>query len=157
MQKNEKTRLNADEYHAMLHLCASLQAIKKSEALKKRVASIENCSKTYNGAKGMLRKTIDEIFESMPEKQFESFIRNLGNMRYSVTVRNVAGMSEKDDGRWLSVEALELICDATKDHCLVCSKNVQEQRQCKLAKALDELPIRRADENARGCRYFGGI
>ena len=78
-------------------------------------------------------------------------------MRYSVKVQNVGGMSAKDDGRWLSIEALELICDATKEHCLVCTKDVQEQRRCRLAKALDELPCAKADEKARGCRYFGGI
>jgi hypothetical protein len=111
----------------------------------------------YNGAKGLLRKTIDQIFESMPDKQFASFVRNLDNMRYSVAVQNVSGMSAKNDGRWLSIEALELICDATKDHCLVCSKDIQQQRSCKLAKALDELPCVKADENARGCRYYCGL
>lgn len=156
MENNER-RLNADEIHAFLHFNAAIQALKCAEPLSSRIAEIDGGKGMYNGARGMLKKIADRIFSEMPLKQHESSLRNLRNMRYTVAVQNVGGLSSKNDGRWLSIEALEHICDATKDHCLVCTKDVQEQRSCKLAKALDELPCAKADEKARGCRYFGGI
>lgn len=157
MSNDERTRLNADEYHALLHFCAALQALKKAGPLDARIATLKGGKGMLNGARGMLTKIKNGIFSSMPDEQFASFIRNLNCMRYSVKVQNVGGMSAKDDGRWLSIEALEVLCDATKEHCLVCTKNVQDQRSCRLAKALDELPCVKADEKARGCRYYGGI
>lgn len=155
--EDKKVRLNADEIHALLHLCAAVQALKKAEPLQDRIKSLDSGKTMFSGARGMLQKLARNIFKSMPPEQYASFDRNLAGMRYTVKVQNVGGMSVKDDGRWLSIEALELICDATKDHCLVCSKDVQQQRSCKLAKALDELPCAKADEKARGCRYYGGI
>jgi hypothetical protein len=87
----------------------------------------------------------------------KSIRRQLIGLRYSLHIVNVNGKDYKNDGIWLSWEALEQLTNATRDHCLMCTKEVDQQRQCRLAKALDELPCINADENARGCRYFGGL
>ena len=157
MADNERTRLRANEQLALLHLCAALQAFVSAEDLHNRVASIKGCKSMLNGAKGMLGRVISEIYNTMPVEQLMSFRRNLKGLRYSVNVQNVNGKDYKNDGRWLSLDALDELCAATKDHCMVCMKDPQEQRKCALAKALDELPCINADENARGCRYFGGL
>lgn len=157
MADNERTRLRANEQLALLHLCAALQAFVSAEDLQDRVASIKGCKSMLNGSKGMLGKVVDEILDTMPLEQLLSFRRNLKGLRYSISVQNVGGKDYKNDGRWLSLDALDELCEATRDHCLMCTKDAQEQRKCRLAKALDELPCINADENAKGCRYFGGL
>lgn len=95
---------------------------------------------------------------AMPEEQRASVQRNINGLKYSLHVVRVnGGNTSKEDGIYLSWHALEAITEATKDRCLMCTKDIQEQRKCPLAKALDETPVKKADENARGCRYFGGL
>lgn len=155
--ENDRKRLCANERAALLHLCAALQAITAASDLDARVASIKGAKAMVNGAKGMLGKVLDMIFDTMPLEQLVSFRRNLKGLRYSLNVQNVAGKDYKNDGCWLSLDALDELCGATKEHCLVCVKSIEEQRRCPLAKALDELPCINADVDAHGCRYFGGI
>lgn len=154
---DNRKRLNANEQLALMHLCAAVQALAASSALNKRVGKIKGAKAMLNGAKGMIDKLLDSIFDTMPLEQLISIRRNLNTLTYSVSVKSVGGKDYKTDGRWLSLAALDELCGATRDHCLMCIKTVEEQRRCHLAKALDELPCIHADEDARGCRYFGGI
>lgn len=154
---DSRKRLHADERLALLHLCAALQGFVSASALDKRIASIKGAKSLVNGAKGMLGKAVDEILDTMPLEQLISFRRQLKGLRYSISVQNVGGKDFKNDGVWLSLEALDALCGATRDHCLMCTKDTAEQRKCELAKAFDEMPCINADENAPGCRYFGGL
>lgn len=152
-----RKRLHANERDALLHLCAALQGFASASALDKRIASIKGAKSMVNGAKGMLGKAIAEIYDTMPVEQLLSFRRQLKGLRYSINIQNVGGKDYSDDGVWLSLEALDALCGATKDHCLMCVKDTTEQRRCALAKALDELPCINVDEDAMGCRYFSGL
>ena len=153
----DRKRLCANERLALLHLCAALQAFASADALSGRIASIKGAKSMFNGSKGMLGKVLTEIYDTMPVEQLISFRRNLKGLRYSISIQNVGGKAYKDDGFWLSLDALDALCEGVKDHCLMCTKNTAEQRKCTLAKALDELPCINADEEANGCRYFGGL
>lgn len=153
----DRKRIHANERLALLHLCAALQGFAEAKALDGRIASIKGVKAMVNGSKGMLGKALDEIFNSMPLEQLISFRRNLKGLRYSISVQNVGGKDYKNDGCWLSLDALDALCEAVKDHCLMCTKDTAEQRKCPLAKALGELPCINADEDAKGCRYFGGL
>lgn len=153
----DRKRLHANERLALLHLCAALQGFASAGALDDRIASIKGAKSMIKGAKGMLSKVMDEIFDTMPVEQLISFRRNLKGLRYSISVQNVGGKDFKNDGCWLSLDALDALCEGVKDHCLMCTKDIAEQRRCPLAKALDELPCINADEDAHGCRYFGGL
>lgn len=153
----DRKRLNASERDALLHLCAALQAFTCASGLDKRIASIKGARSMVNGAKGMLGKALAEIYDTMPVEQLVSFRRQLKGLRYSISVQNVGGKDYSNDGVWVSMGALDTLCAAVKDHCLMCTMDTAEQRRCPLAKALDELPCINADEDAKGCRYFGGL
>lgn len=153
----ERKRLYAEERLALLHLCAALQGFASASALDKRIASNKGAKSMVNGAKGMLGKVLEEIYDTVPLEQLLSIRRQLKGLRYSISIQNVGGKDYKNDGMYLSLEALDTLLDATRDHCMMCMKNTTEQRKCALAKALDELPCINADENAKGCRYFCGL
>lgn len=153
----ERKRLCADERVALMHLFAAMQAILESKGIEKRAAQIPKVKGLIASAKGMLGSALDKIMDSMPEDQLRSLRRNLGDLRYWLSVTPAAGKNYSEDGLWLSYPTLDELCAATKDHCLMCGKSIEEQRKCKLQKALDELPCSKADENARGCRYYGGV
>ena len=154
---NESKRLKSDEYTALLHLLTALEAMETAHALDKRIASIPKCKAMINGAFGGLKRGAKEIMLSMPVEQVKSVQRQLKGLDYNLRIRNVNGVDNRETGYYVTLESLNRICAATKDHCLMCSKNVEEQRKCKLAKALDELPCINADEGARGCKYYNGL
>ena len=153
----EQKRLTASERQGLMHMFAAVQAMEELSPITRRLESIPGCKRLVRGARGMLRKAADEVLGSMPLEQLKSIRRQLPGLRYSIYVKNVNCRNMNEDGLYLSYDALDALAFAVKDHCITCSKNVEEQRKCKLAKALDELPCVNADENARGCRYFGGL
>lgn len=153
----DNKRLNAAEQQALFAMFAALNALKDSEDLDGRLTQIKGAKSWRNGALGMIRKTCEGVMESMPAEQIQSVKRNLKTLRYYIAVAKPGGRSYKDDGRWLSYDALDTLCEAAQERCLVCMKNKQEQRKCPLAKALDELPCAKAYEQSDGCRYFSGL
>ena len=152
-----KKRLRSNEYTALLHLMAAIEAMDASHALDSRIASIPKCKAMINGALGGLRKGTKEVLKSMPTEQVLSVQRQLKGLDYNLKIRNVNGVDKRETGYYVTLDSLNRICAATKDHCLMCDKDVTEQRKCMLAKALDELPCIKSDENVRGCRYYGGL
>lgn len=158
MSEQTIKRLNATEQQGLLALFAALNALNDSEDLDTRLNLIGNGKAMRNGAKGMIHKLADKVMDTMPTEQLISFSRNLKTLRYYVEVAKPNGRSYENDGRWLSYDALDMLCAAAQDgRCLVCQKDKQEQRKCPLAKAFDELPCMKADERADGCRYFTGL
>ena len=158
MNESKVKRLNAAEQQGLIALYAALNALKDSEDLDSRLELIDNGKGMRNGARGMIRRLSEKIMDTMPTEQLVSFTRNLQTLRYYVEVSRPNGRPYKNDGRWLSYEALDMLCAAAQEgRCLVCQKNKQEQRKCPLAKAFDELPCMKADERADGCRYFTGL
>jgi hypothetical protein len=57
---------------------------------------------------------------------------------------------------WVSWDAINGLIEAGREKCITCTLTPQEQRQCKLAKALDEMPAEK-DETAAGCGYYGRL
>jgi hypothetical protein len=153
----EQKRLTASERQGLMHMFTAVQAMAELDPLKRRIESIPGCKRLVNGSLGMLRKAATDIMSSMPLEQVKSVKRNLPGLRYTIAITDVNGKRMKDDGLWLSFDALDALAFAVKDHCLTCTKNTEEQRKCQLSKALDELPCVNADTEARGCPYFGGL
>ena len=158
MSETKQKRLNASEQQGLLALYAALNALRDSEDLDTRLAQIDNGKGMRNGARGMIKRLSEKIMDTMPTEQLISFTRNLQTLRYYVEVGRPNGRPYKNDGRWLSYDALDMLCAAAQDgRCLVCQKNKQEQKQCALAKAFDELPCMKANENTDGCKYFTSL
>ena len=153
----ERKRLNATENNGLLSLCAAFNAIGDAEVLEKRLKELPRGWQMLKSVDGQIKKLITMIAESMPEEQLMAFYRNRKTLTYYVAVKSPAGRPYDNDGRWISYDSLDTVLEAAQSYCLTCSKDTQEQRKCKLAKALDELPLRKADEKAHGCRYFSGL
>ena len=140
-----------------MSLCAAFNAIGDAEALEKRLKSLPRGWQMLRSVDGQIAKLIEMIANSMPNEQLLAFYRNRKTLTYYVAVKSPAGRPYDNDGRWLSYDSLDTLCEAAQSVCITCMKNPQEQRKCRLAKCLDELPCKNADENAFGCRYFKGL
>ena len=156
-EERKRKRLNAREQQGLMSLFAAVNAIKDSEDIDSRIEQVKGAKGMRNSALGLIRKTVEGIMDTMPADQLISFRRNLKTLRYYIAVTKPNGRDYSDDGRWLSYDALDTLCAAAKDHCMMCMKDKQEQRKCPLAKALDELPVRNEDDRTDGCRYFTGL
>ena len=153
----EPKRMPAGERQDFMHLVAAMTAMNYLDPLEPRFSRVKGGKWMFRTAKGIINKLYEETIKTLPLEQMKSIRRQLHGFRYSLHIENVGGKDYKTDGIWLSWAALEHITDATRDHCLMCQKDIVQQRQCPLAKALDELPCINADEDAHGCRYFGGL
>ena len=154
----DKRRLSSSERQSFMELVVARTALRSLEGCEKWFSTIPKANQRYHTARTLLTQLFNDCMEAMPEEQRASVQRNINGLKYSLHVVRVNGGNRpSDDGFYLSWPALESITEATRDRCLMCTKDIQEQRQCPLAKALDEAPVKKADNNARGCRYFGGL
>lgn len=153
----DRKRLNSTENNGFMSMCAALNAISDAEVLEKRIRTIPHAWGMYKSCAKQIEKLIEMICGTVPVEQLMAWHRNRKTLKYYIAVTSPMGRPYDNDGRWLSYDALDTILDAAQAYCLTCTKNPQEQRQCKLAKAMDELPLRKADERAHGCRYFTGL
>ena len=151
----DKQRMTGKEINAMLHLQAAWCAIDKASDLADRMKRLRVYG-LYRSADGMLTKVLDTIRDNMQDHQRESHTRHCRTLEYGCFVKRPSSINP-DDGLWLSYPAANEILHAALDHCVLCDKNPQEMRSCKLQKAMDELPIARADGNDKNCPYFGGF
>lgn len=149
-------RLDYMENNALMSLFAATNAFRDAEALEKRLKTMPRGWQMFKSCVGQLNKMIAMIELSMPREQMLSFERNRRNLQYSIAVKGPSGKAGQN-GRWLSEEAMEELCRGAQEKCLLCTLDKQAQRQCKLAKALDELPMLKADEKSTGCRYHSGL
>lgn len=153
----EKKRLNATENNALLYLFGARKAMENAEPLGKRLKMLPRCWQMFKSTMGQIDKMIAQIELSMPREQMLSAERNRKTLDYHVGVKSPAGRTFENEGRWLSYDALDTLCEAAQAYCLTCTFDPQKQRSCRLAKALDELPCKNAVENAFGCRYIKGL
>ena len=149
-------RFNASEQEALLQLAAAITNLQRASPLDRRVSTIPHGKQLLGGAKGMAQRVFEGLLETMPTEQLWSLRRNLDSLCVRVGVK-AAHDSPNDYGRYLSFQALEALTGATRDHCMMCQLSTQQQRQCPLAKALDELPCSERDDDSEGCGYFGRL
>ena len=153
----ELKRMNASEQEALLHLNVAYVAIRKARSnLNIRMGRIPGVNAMCGGAEGGVKRAIQHLKNTMPEEQRRAYDRNCSTMMYSIKVTPATRVLE-DDGYWVSVKAMDTLLGAAAEACLICTKDLQEQRKCPLAKAFNEIPIAKGDANASGCGYFTGI
>lgn len=153
-------RMSASEQVAMQHLHAANNAMFAALPLVEKRLNMRGAMAMFNGARGSITKLIQMLKDTMPPEQVAAYDRNVRTLKYAIKVVSPSvqvAQECRDDGCWLSVAALEQILGASREHCLTCMKDPQQQRACKLAKAFNEIPIGRQDEKADGCGYFTGI
>lgn len=153
-----RKRMNGDEYEALLHLTAATSILQKQRVkLAARVKLIPGGPRDYGLLASRMSTLYGELLKTVPVEQLLTFSRNVPHMVYSVGTKRITHADrEKEYGIWIDLAALKAISGVLRDHCMLCAKDTQEQRQCPLAKALDTIPGDK-DDTAPGCGYFGRI
>ena len=149
-------RLNAAEQVALYNLEAAIKAIELAKPLAQKRMNMPGAKAMFYGAEGSLKKLLDKIKGTMPDEQRVAFAMNARTLKYWFKIAPPMRRFD-DDGCWISLEGVDAILDAAREKCLVCTMNVQEQRKCPLAKAMNQVPVRNMDENAVGCGYHNGL
>lgn len=147
-------RLTADERQGIydLMLLNDLAQKAKSELLD-RLTLLRGGRRDMGLLASKSKTILEDTLSTVPVEQLIALRRNLKNMKYITGVFRPKETRDNDFGIWISYNTLNQIMDALRDHCLVCNKNLQEQRQCKLARALDELSSGNTGDET-GCGYF---
>lgn len=153
-----RRRMTAGETSSFIRVYAAQDSWDTAmDDLKRRVDSTEGCKQAAATASAMIHKAFQLLLRTMDKQQVLSLKRNLAHMRHEVFITGATGFDHtKRDGVWVSEGDLAVIVDATRECCDTCTANIAEQRQCKLAKALDSIPRLVGDDTntGRGCRYF---
>ena len=156
MDNNKKRRMNGREINAMLHLQAAWCAMDMvSKGLTDRMKELKVFA-AFRSADAQITRVLDVIRDNMQDHQRDSHTRHCRTLQYGCFVKRPSNVNA-EDGVWLSYPAANQILHAALDHCMMCDKNPQDMRCCKLKKSMDELPIARADGNNHNCPYFGGF
>lgn len=126
------------------------------EQNKDRIKLIPRGKQMLHAALGLFEKFYSQYLLTIPFDQMASVQRQMGNITYSVGVTSAQGRyRDKGYGLFLSNQQFVTMLGACRDHCIVCDKDKQQQRQCELKKVLDSLPITRDTFDSNGnCVYF---
>lgn len=154
----ERRRIRGSEAEAFkrLHVASDiLDGLRRD--MHERAGLVKWGRRDLAAASTLLNKVFAAMLETVPLSQLETMSRNLRSACFWVGVKLPGERENKDEfGMTLSWDAINGLIEASRDRCLTCALNPQEQRQCKLAKALDTTPAEK-DETATGCGYFGRI
>lgn len=153
----ERKRLTHDEYDALIGLetvHAVLKSAKTWPALKDRLSKIKYGARDSAMITNGLGRIVKALYNDVPYEQLKTLSNNLHMSELHVGVKTTNKYSQKDYGMILSWEQLDELGRAAMEKCITCSLDSQQQRQCPLAKVLDQLPVHK-DDSAKGCGYFG--
>ena len=108
-------------------------------------------------ASTLLNKVFAAMLETVPLPQLETMYRNMKAACFWTGTRRPGERENKTDfGMWVSWDTINGLIEASRERCVVCTLDPQQQRQCPLAKALDQLPSEK-DEAAPGCGWYGRL
>ena len=110
-----------------------------------------------NSSIALLAKAANEMTRTLPDEQREHLRRQLIGLYMHVGVRDPIANQKRTGtgGRLMTFTELDVVTDAIRECCRVCTiDDPQQQRKCKYCKLLESLPTNKADEHAKGCGYF---
>lgn len=153
----DKKRLTHEEYDALIGLEA-VHAVLMSKStwpvLEERVRCIKYGLRDKALLNNVLGRLIKALYMDVPYEQLKSLSNNLKMSELRVGVKTTRKHAQTDYGMLLSWEQFNTLGKAAMEKCVTCSLNPQEQRQCPLAKILDELPGEKY-KNTNGCGWYG--
>lgn len=152
----DKKRLNAAEQIALYNIEAAIRALELAKPLAQQRMGMKGAKAMFFGAEGSLKRLLEMIKGTMPDEQRTAFAMNARTLKYWFKIAPPMRRFD-DDGCWISLEGVDAILDAAREKCLVCTLDVQGQRKCPLAKAMNQVPVRGMDEHSHGCGYHSGL
>lgn len=150
-------RLAADDKEAVWKAAMVFTMLHEiDEIAAKRIEHIDRGKWRIKTLLGHYQKFYEGFLATIPFDQLLTVERQMDNIGYSVGVKSAQGKYlDKEYGIYLSNEQFGTLISACKDHCIVCDKDKQEQRKCKLKKMFDALPLIRESTDVNGnCVYF---
>lgn len=154
--ETRRIRGTESEGFKKLHIAADIM-IGLREVFRERAGMVKWGRRDLALASSIINKLFTRMLETVPLDQLVTMHHNVEHAVYTVGVKR-AGMTEndKDFGAWLSWATIKALTDAAGEKCRFCDLDLQEQRQCPLAKAFDTLPASK-DERGLGCGWFGKV
>lgn len=155
----ERKRLTHDEYDALIALeavHAALMSPKTFPELEERLKMVKYGARDAGTIKSALRRLLNGLYVGVPYEQLRTLSHNMKMcaMHIGVHIKGRRDADQNNYGMILSWEQLGELGRAAMEKCITCECDVQQQRQCPLAKVLDQLPMAK-DAQAKGCGYFG--
>ena len=144
MKKSAENKLpimeaNAREIHVIEFLAGlDAQLIKGQEILRDRLALIPNGWRNFRLAVSTVEKLIDSVYETLPARTLKHMDRLC---QYGeIIIRPKPMIKMPDDVQIVTNDDLKLLINkVVAAECAVCLKNPQEQKGCKLRKALQNV------------------
>lgn len=154
----DKKRMVANEQKGYLELHAVIaQSGLAEELIQRRIASIPGAKGWLHSAQALMTKVANELTRTLPDEQRDHLSRQLVGLYMHVGVQDKIANQKRTGtgGRLMTFKELDVVADALRECCRMCSiEDPQQQKQCKYCKLLESLPTNKPDEDARGCGYF---
>lgn len=151
----EQKRMNSTEQLEHISIIGCIRTLKDVEPrISGRLDGIKKSRFWLRGAIKSLEQLSDALDATVPDHQHETLRRQLGTLCVSIGVKNAGNGRDTTYGRWLSFKDLDLVGEVLKEHCMMCTKDIQQQRACRFAKLMDTLPMDQPNPNSAGCKWF---
>lgn len=153
----EPRRMYASERDGLFKLAMALEfTVRAGQALKERLKQIPGGARDIAMIDKRMTKMLNQLLDTAPEDHRRSLRRNLDGVSYTIGAAMPGTQTHNDEfGVWLSYTTLNTMITALEDHCLMCGKDITEQRRCPLQTALDECCTNVKDAPGGGCKYRG--
>jgi hypothetical protein len=154
----DRKRISADEYEAILALesaYAVLESAKVRPVLADRLKGVKYGMRDMGTVVGALGRIMKGMYDTVPYEQLKHLSNNVKHSAIRVGVFiNARSKTTGDTGMLLSWDQINVLNEAAREKCLVCSLDPQQQKSCPLAKIYDQMPGDK-DKYDKGCGYSG--
>ena len=140
-KESEKRELRNREYYTLRTIMAALSGLEGGEQfLVNRLKSVPNGLRDYRMVKTVLRKLLEKLLDTVPDKRLGQIKTELKNAHIEVKVERDYTGAYRENFTYVPNKALEEIEDIICDmFCAACEKSDKESRKCRIRKLMEML------------------
>lgn len=153
MSEAMKIPMNARELHIFEYItCLDKQLSDGQAILEERLRKVPNCWRNYRLAASSIEKVVDAVYSTLPDK---TLLHMEGLARHGeVVIRKRPMVPLNDDAQFVLGEDLKVLINTSiAAECALCLRDKQEQKKCKLRRALMNVAPTEALANDGLCPY----
>ena len=160
MDTTEKKRLTADEREALARISLAIEFLNVEAKFLERRSKAVHGAGYLAAAKGLMERYLKDVYRTVPREQLVVIQRSFKETTVEVGIKCSATRKvslDKEFGLVIPMYAANKLMEASRDRCLMCGLNTEEQRKCELRKAIDMIPNNIEDREDGGCPYHWAV
>ena len=119
-----------------------------------RLIDVKGVRQALGSARGFSNRLLELLLDEMPTKDMYQLRNEMKQVDKVMTFCHKPATPMPEDWRVIEKELFYTIAEAAVEQCEFCTKDPQQQRACKLAKALNHVTGPEFEQMLPTCEYF---